>query len=364
MKYKSFGKIRNEESESLWGFMDLYCLEHKRDLKYYLENKKSNPNSNLVKIFFVSRKESLLAENKNFDFEDFRQSSCLLKNNKTFENKEQAGHLEKLFYSLNMPLPEFVSNCVEELTMRNSFMDIILKTKLFPWSKEEKANFVQTLEKEIKLYTLGDKVSRESYYREMFKSKVEQLKKFHSFVNEDIGFDFEKQFYESRLVAEFNSLNKYFFLGEKKAGTIQAYQPLKRNFFKYVGLKNQIIYLQDLLQVNPTITKSSSKIALLELSIQEFGLKLAFEERQVTIENCDKIVQEIGLKSGGKLYQWYNKYTSRTNRKGKPNPYTLTKLNNKIKTFERVLDFLDEDYKAKAIDELNILQGFRESDFH
>jgi hypothetical protein len=127
--------------------------------------------------------------------------------------------------------------------------------------------------------------------------------------------------------------------------------------------KQEITPLIQAVSVQELKNKSESN-SLPVLSLQEFGLKLAFEERQVTRENCDKIVQEIGLNSGGKLYQWYNEYASRTNRKGKPNPYTLTKLNNKIKTFEKVIDFLDEDYKAKAIDELNILQSFKELDFH
>jgi len=60
----------------------------------------------------------------------------------------------------------------------------------------------------------------------------------------------------------------------------------------------------------------------------------------------------------GKIYQHYIKFTSNADRKGKPNPFTQRRLNNKIKLFESVIELLPEDKKSRAIDELKIIKAY------
>lgn len=95
------------------------------------------------------------------------------------------------------------------------------------------------------------------------------------------------------------------------------------------------------------------------ISIPEFALKCSLEKRTVTRENANEIVKEIGLNSGHKLYQAFNKFHSESNRTGYPG--SGPKMKNKIKLFKRVIDLLSNEYKVKALDELKVLESRAET---
>jgi hypothetical protein len=104
------------------------------------------------------------------------------------------------------------------------------------------------------------------------------------------------------------------------------------------------------------------------LTVNEFALKLTYESkygkgRQVTRQNADVIIQEIGKKSGEKLFQRFIYYQSDANRTGKPNPSTYKKFQNKILMFQKVADLLSGNAKERAQNELKTLQSLFENEF-
>jgi hypothetical protein len=73
--------------------------------------------------------------------------------------------------------------------------------------------------------------------------------------------------------------------------------------------------------------------------------------------------KEYGHNSGEKLFQRYTYYSSAANRKGRPNPCTSRKLDNKIKLIESIIDLLPEGKKERAIDEVLILKKIYDADY-
>jgi|TARA_B110000879_G_scaffold106228_1_gene142994 hypothetical protein len=99
-----------------------------------------------------------------------------------------------------------------------------------------------------------------------------------------------------------------------------------------------------------------------KLSIKQIALKHVYEGNQITRNNGNQIAQIHGHNSGEKLFQEYTYYTSKTNRKGKPAPFTIRKLENKITLFEDVLELLSPENQGRIKDEIAILKSFRETD--
>jgi len=84
-----------------------------------------------------------------------------------------------------------------------------------------------------------------------------------------------------------------------------------------------------------------------------------------TRENANDIAAKHGYTaktSGEGLFQDYTHFSDPTNRKGKPNPYSITKLKNKIELFESVLEHLEVKQQLRAIDEIKILKGMLEAE--
>jgi len=95
-----------------------------------------------------------------------------------------------------------------------------------------------------------------------------------------------------------------------------------------------------------------------ELTLREIGLKYFYENLTITRKNGDEIAKEYGHTSGEKLFQHYTHYSSRTNRTGKPFPFTNNKLSFKIKLFEKVITLLPPSMQEPAIDELKIIRDY------
>ena len=86
-------------------------------------------------------------------------------------------------------------------------------------------------------------------------------------------------------------------------------------------------------------------------------MKFFYEVTIITRENAKNYLIGTGHTSGDKLYQEFSKWSNRTDRKS--NPESKLKLNNKIKSFEKVIAELPENKKETAKDELKILYSFK-----
>ena len=100
-----------------------------------------------------------------------------------------------------------------------------------------------------------------------------------------------------------------------------------------------------------------------ELKIDQIALKYAYEGLQITRENGDKIAKEYGHNSGEKLFQRFTYFSSSANRKGKPTLCTPTKLDNKIKLIESIIELLPTDKQERAKDEVSVLKKIYEAEY-
>ncbi|CAA0227696.1 conserved hypothetical protein [Tenacibaculum maritimum] len=91
-----------------------------------------------------------------------------------------------------------------------------------------------------------------------------------------------------------------------------------------------------------------------KLSLKQIALIHVYEGGKITKENANKIASLFKHNSGHKLYQEYNKFYRRIDRKATTK--TKKTMENKIKLFESILEFLHEPNKKEALDEINILK--------
>lgn len=96
----------------------------------------------------------------------------------------------------------------------------------------------------------------------------------------------------------------------------------------------------------------------LKLSLRQIALVHAYNNKQITRTNGNKIAESHGFKSGEKLFQHYTFYSSPVNRKA--NESSITKLKNKITLFESVLSYLKPKRKTLAEEEISKLYGYIE----
>jgi len=108
--------------------------------------------------------------------------------------------------------------------------------------------------------------------------------------------------------------------------------------------------------------KKDSEIKKPEFTIRQIALKLVYEDKTVSENNCDEIIKQFGHNSGRKLYLRFNYYHKLVNRTGDPG--TPTKMNNKINLIESVIKTLPENRRSKAKDELNILKARFDSEYN
>lgn len=92
------------------------------------------------------------------------------------------------------------------------------------------------------------------------------------------------------------------------------------------------------------------------LTIDEIALLHAYSEKPITEENANEIVRKYGHTSSLRLLNQYKYFSTPMNRKGVPASPTRTKIRNKIKKIEKVIELLPKDKRAKALDEVEILK--------
>jgi hypothetical protein len=90
-------------------------------------------------------------------------------------------------------------------------------------------------------------------------------------------------------------------------------------------------------------------------TIKEIALKLAYEYATVNEANMNSLAESYEHTSGRKLYLEFNRVNTPRKRISDPDQTRLV-LKNKIKRFEKVIEILDDEFKAKAIDEVKILK--------
>jgi len=95
--------------------------------------------------------------------------------------------------------------------------------------------------------------------------------------------------------------------------------------------------------LSPQPTKGKPK-----LTINQIALKYVYSELQITRDNGNEIVKQYGHNSGEKLFQKFTYYSSTANRKGKPTPCSLIKLDNKIKLLESVIKLVANEKQKRV----------------
>jgi hypothetical protein len=135
---------------------------------------------------------------------------------------------------------------------------------------------------------------------------------------------------------------------------------------EYLQVDKMLKEIATLLPTKNTITSDAPPTAEKNrLKVKQIALIHAYNQIQITRENANDIAAKHDYKSktsGEGLFHDYTFFSSPTNRKGKPYPYTKTKLKNKIELFESVLEHLEEKQQLRAIDEIKILKGIFEAE--
>jgi hypothetical protein len=119
--------------------------------------------------------------------------------------------------------------------------------------------------------------------------------------------------------------------------------------------------IQDVESCNTALTTGASDKQ--RLSMNQIALKYVYEGSQITRLKGDEIAKEYGYKSGEKLFQKFTYYSSTANRKGKPNPFTIRRLQNKINLLESVTPLLSIEKQSKVMDEVSTLKATLEFDY-
>lgn len=114
--------------------------------------------------------------------------------------------------------------------------------------------------------------------------------------------------------------------------------------------------------VEPPKTQNNTKQQP-KLKIDQIALKYVYEGLQITRGNGNEIAKQYGHTSGEKLFQRFTYYTSRANRKAKPDLCTAIKLKNKIKLIETVIELLPIEKQGRAKDEVLILNKIYEAEY-
>lgn len=159
------------------------------------------------------------------------------------------------------------------------------------------------------------------------------------------------------------SLNDYFNFHNVTPGLIPE---IKQAIIEIKAMINPIWYNEFTPLIKEWIENWSvqtEQVKTAKLSLFQIALIHVYEGQQITRENGTEIAKDYGHNSGSALFNKYTYYRSTANRKGKPTPCTPKKLKNKIELFESVVNYLSENNKQRAIDEINILKTHYENEY-
>jgi hypothetical protein len=169
-----------------------------------------------------------------------------------------------------------------------------------------------------------------------------------------------EQHKETFFVQRMATYKQSYTLAEKIKLELSGLKKLPINKTDYQILKDRYKAFLEQKQALPPQQYTKQK---LKLKIKQIALKYVYEGLQITRENGNKIAKQYGHNSGDKLYNEFTYFSSSANRKGKPNLCTPTKLDNKIKLIESVIEILPTDKQERAKDEVLILKKIYEAEF-
>lgn len=101
--------------------------------------------------------------------------------------------------------------------------------------------------------------------------------------------------------------------------------------------------------------QQEKEISKEQLTLRKIALKYIYENIHINKQNNNSIAKEYEHKSGHKLQQHYNYYSSLTNRTA--NEETDKKLENKIKLINSVIPLLSIENQIKPKEEVSILEA-------
>lgn len=144
--------------------------------------------------------------------------------------------------------------------------------------------------------------------------------------------------------------------------SIEEYENIKRRD-QYWFFNEYTHYLKEKRQKLSQPISPFKKTGEKPLSMAQISLKYVYSGMQITRENGDEIAKSYGHTSGEKLFQKFSHYSSPQNRKGKPQPCTPRKLQNKISLLESVIELVPNQSVKRVEDEIKILKGIRDAEF-
>lgn len=142
-------------------------------------------------------------------------------------------------------------------------------------------------------------------------------------------------------------------------------QEIYIDYQKLLQTKRESIYF-DLINAIQGLPPKQTETETDKLKVKQIALIHVYEGTQITRENAGEIAAKHGYtakNSGEGLFQDYTNYCSAANRKGKPTPCTPKKLKNKIELLESVVNYLSDNSKQRAIDEIRILKTIFENEY-
>ena len=98
-----------------------------------------------------------------------------------------------------------------------------------------------------------------------------------------------------------------------------------------------------------------------KLSLNQIALKHAWEGQNITKENCQKIAELNGHKSGDALYNHFCELAKKSNRIA--DAENKIKMRHKIELFESVLELIPECKKQSALEDIKSLKTIYEKNY-
>lgn len=248
---------------------------------------------------------------------------------------------------LNMKLAELVYSKID-YTIEGKKIKYF--TDLIPYFKEYAKGFENGFyefdNSQIKpfLTMLADK---QDYVNKVFEFVTKQIFASHSYATLETGFTANQN----------NEIINAFDNGQKQGYFYRAWSVIFSNHQLFTHLFQYHL---------KTLPPQQNETKTDKLKVNQIALIHVYEGLQITRENAREIAAKHGYtakNSGEGLFQDYTNYCSTANRKGKPTPCTPKKLKNKIELFESVVNYLSDNNKQRAIDEIKILNTIFENEY-
>jgi len=195
-------------------------------------------------------------------------------------------------------------------------------------------------------------------------------------------FKYEKELSMLEIAKQLPTSLKSAYISKNKLRDAKSYRKWIRNATKLHGWEEHLIDGK-LLKVDYDLIESLNKFILEAVSLAEekseisrikaksgvvsyrqAGLICSYNQIEIEKTKKDiKILKQFTLNSWDNLYNHFNSFETGGKRRAKPYPYTRVKLDNKIKLFKSVIDFIDEKFRHKIEEDILVLESHMETDF-